>query len=646
MCQTGLLLLTKIIIISFTLLLLIIIICVCCNPNHKMTSLFPEDLADPWSDSSTPIPKVSSSVSVLPQPSLASPSQHINNIDDDNTNDYLQELIDQNEELSAITKSIKNISVPPIYQELYNDNIRSDGMVDFLAIESVFEKAGLNQISIENILNLITMNQQVDFTTVDITLWNVMIGLTALEQQKLGAGNFQNLEAHIYNLPDLVLEKPGSSSNPITGSVSGSVWSENPTILNDPGASQQSTGAKLRKTLMVDGQNIRREFNPNTNDVIDVSEIAEKEGLVFKHINYLVSHSIDLSASHPADAKKVVRRYSDFVWLYETLLKKYPFRMVPGLPPKRFSGPNTDPLFLERRKRGLSRFLNIVMKHPVLSKEAIVIMFLTIPAELSVWRKQTPLEILEEFEGKRISKRFIDSWDNNHENVWEDAENSLIGIQNNWAKITLLVERFEKRKQLYNTDNQKFIEVLGEFIKTTNKVYSVEPSDISPINVGIKSMSTHIKTSAALLKDESQLIEDGILKEFKEYNEYLTSLYGLFERRKRLGGNNIHEIKKKVEQSQGKLGQLKKKSDVKGSEVDNLVQTINNDKQLVIRQTNRDWLIKECVQQEFLMFQETQYKITKVFQEWVSDRLKYSELHSENWSQLADALQAMPANNM
>lgn len=288
--------------------------------------------------------------------------------------------------------------------------------------------------------------------------------------------------------------------------------------------------------------------------------------------------------------------------------------------------------------------MNIVMKHPILSKEPMVIMFLTIPTELSTWRKQSNIEIIEEFEGQRISKRFIDQWDNNTAQVWADAEKSLVLMQNSWAKISLLVERFERRKQLYNTDNQKFIEILNNLTLTTGQVYSVDPSDIGSINVGLKNIATHIKTSTSLISDESQLIEDGILKEFKEFNEYLTAIYGVFERRKKVGGNNISELKKKVEQNQARLSQLKKKSDVKGSDIDTLVQMINSDKQQIIKQTNRDWLIKECIQQEFAMFQETQYKITKIFQEWVSDRLKYSELHSENWSQLVDSLQDMPSH--
>jgi hypothetical protein len=64
-------------------------------------------------------------------------------------------------------------------------------------------------------------------------------------------------------------------------------------------------------------------------DQITVS-VAEKEGFLFTHVNYWV-HSNQRQTS-------VRRRYSDFYWFWETLLKRYPFRVIPNLPPKKISG--------------------------------------------------------------------------------------------------------------------------------------------------------------------------------------------------------------------------------------------------------------------------------------------------------------------
>lgn len=64
---------------------------------------------------------------------------------------------------------------------------------------------------------------------------------------------------------------------------------------------------------------------------IIITLLPEKEGMfLFQHHNYQVS-------SHRRGSK-VVRRYSDFVWLLDCLHKRYPFRQLPLLPPKRVGG--------------------------------------------------------------------------------------------------------------------------------------------------------------------------------------------------------------------------------------------------------------------------------------------------------------------
>lgn len=96
-------------------------------------------------------------------------------------------------------------------------------------------------------------------------------------------------------------------------------------------------------------------FNPlNLKHAVDglivrVREIPEKQGLVFKHINYLISHTLKFSSEYYTSSDKtnnqnnknqetkVIRRYSDFAWLVEVLWKKYPFRLIPELPPKKFT---------------------------------------------------------------------------------------------------------------------------------------------------------------------------------------------------------------------------------------------------------------------------------------------------------------------
>lgn len=66
-------------------------------------------------------------------------------------------------------------------------------------------------------------------------------------------------------------------------------------------------------------------------EVVTVNLLPEKEGIfMFQHRNYEVASTRRQS--------KVIRRYSDFVWLLDCLHKRYPFRQLPLLPPKRVAG--------------------------------------------------------------------------------------------------------------------------------------------------------------------------------------------------------------------------------------------------------------------------------------------------------------------
>lgn len=71
--------------------------------------------------------------------------------------------------------------------------------------------------------------------------------------------------------------------------------------------------------------------NPLVEEMVTVKLLPEKEGMfMFQHRNYEIKST--------RRGSTVVRRYSDFVWLLDCLQKRYPFRQLPLLPPKRIAG--------------------------------------------------------------------------------------------------------------------------------------------------------------------------------------------------------------------------------------------------------------------------------------------------------------------
>lgn len=76
---------------------------------------------------------------------------------------------------------------------------------------------------------------------------------------------------------------------------------------------------------------IRGSYSLTPSDSVKIREVPEKEGLVFKHVNYMISHDLSLGVNGPAGPKKVIRRYSDFSW-YVTTLQVLPLSPLTSQP--------------------------------------------------------------------------------------------------------------------------------------------------------------------------------------------------------------------------------------------------------------------------------------------------------------------------
>ncbi|XP_064631538.1 sorting nexin-8-like isoform X2 [Lineus longissimus] len=122
---------------------------------------------------------------------------------------------------------------------------------------------------------------------------------------------------------------------------------------------------------------VRRDRNPNVLsyryhelcelDTIKVELVPEKKGLILKHVEYEVT-----SQRYKVT---VLRRYNDFLALHELLLQRFPYRMVPRLPPKKMMGVSRE--FIEHRRKALRRYINLIARHPVMTDDRMLKFFLS-----------------------------------------------------------------------------------------------------------------------------------------------------------------------------------------------------------------------------------------------------------------------------
>ncbi|KAM0448322.1 hypothetical protein ACHAQK_000303 [Fusarium lateritium] len=367
--------------------------------------------------------------------------------------------------------------------------------------------------------------------------------------------------------------------------------------------------------------------------------MPEKEGVfMFQHHNYEISSL--------RRGSKVVRRYSDFVWLLDCLHKRYPFRILPLLPPKRVgvngSHLSNDGAFIEKRRRGLSRFLNALVRHPILSQEQLVVMFLTVPTELSVWRKQATISVQDEFTDRALPPGLEDSLPAELEDLFSRTRNGVKRSAELYINVCNIMDRLVKRAEGVAADHARIALSLASLTETSEDTYATDTNEVPLLNDGLIAMSKHLRTCQSLMEDESRGWDEGVLEDLKRQRDALVSVREMFERRERLDKDNIPYLERRIQTNESKLASLRSKPDVKAGDIDKAAESIIKDKESIVQQHNRSIFVKECVRDELVIFQTTQYHVTRWNQDWAGERVKYAEMLADNWRRLLDELDGMP----
>lgn len=108
--------------------------------------------------------------------------------------------------------------------------------------------------------------------------------------------------------------------------------------------------------------------------VISVDD-PQKVGDPIRSFTMYTVHTRTTSPLFQKSAFSVLRRYSDFLWLYETLSNNNPGVVVPPVPEKNPFG-RFDDQFVRQRRFALEKCIHKIANHPVLSKDADLKLFL------------------------------------------------------------------------------------------------------------------------------------------------------------------------------------------------------------------------------------------------------------------------------
>ncbi|KAH8926216.1 hypothetical protein BT69DRAFT_1021489 [Atractiella rhizophila] len=288
----------------------------------------------------------------------------------------------------------------------------------------------------------------------------------------------------------------------------------------------------------------------------------------------------------------VTRRFSDFDWLLDCLSKRYPCRIIPALPPKRFSvsgyhltADNQDQ-FLERRRRALQRALTHIANHPVLSKDALVVTFFNEKVELSAWKSNNNRSISLEEEGysRHLTSEEEMSIPSDFDEKLLTFRSSLPTIIDYWTRICTSVERISKRTEAQSSDFSRVKLLMEALLQGEGQAYVIGPphptdkmtaflNDVAKQAEELEH-SAHQRSSFALekLKSHREIFHCFLLSSAR-YDAILAS-------------EPVEKLNKQVEKNQRKLESLRQTSGVE-ADVEKVSQQIHKDKSSIQRYLQR-----------------------------------------------------------
>jgi sorting nexin-8 len=252
--------------------------------------------------------------------------------------------------------------------------------------------------------------------------------------------------------------------------------------------------------------------------------------------------------------------------------------------------------------------------------------------------------VQDEFTGKALPPDLEDSLPSTLTDTFETVRSGVRRSAEVYINLCTLLERLAKRNEGLAADHLRFSLALQSLTEMTRDTYAMDTNDVPLLNEGIKATARHLSASQSLLEDEARAWEEGMLEDLKRQRDTLVSVREMFDRRDRYARNNIPQLERRIESNERKLQELRQRptGTMKPGEIEKVEEAIFKDKESIVQQHARGVLIRECVRDELVYFQQSQYHISRLHQDWSQERVKYSELQADNWRSLSDQVEGMP----
>ncbi|KAF9988229.1 sorting nexin, partial [Modicella reniformis] len=383
-------------------------------------------------------------------------------------------------------------------------------------------------------------------------------------------------------------------------------------------------------------------------DTIAISFAPEKEGILFfKHTNYIVESKNRQTT--------VIRRYSDFWWMHEVLAKRFPFRILPKLPPKRLGA---DEAFLERRLRGLIRFMNALVRHPVLRKDPLVVSFLTEPVELAIWRKNVVISTEDEFttrlsNSELLPRQISQSLEKEIESIKKRVPTSI----EYYRSMVHVLDRVQKRTEASAADFARYSLALNALADCDKKCHIDECYSCGQLSDGYRKISSHFTQTSQLLDEQARVSQREMIEGLKRHRDLLVSVQELMQRRDLSREGSIAEMmKKRIVSNEAKLKALKTSAETAANaatadsssaglydaQIEKVTNNITSDRAELKILDQRAILQQHTMWMEITYYHKCHTQIAGMYQAFVHDQMKTSQSQHDNWKALSSVVHELP----
>ncbi|KAI0243857.1 Sorting nexin mvp1 [Massospora cicadina] len=526
---------------------------------------------------------------------------------------------------------LQDATLPASFEKVFKlAQVSGEQTITIAALDKIIRSAGLPKEATDKMLyNVLSLDQ----THVSREELFVILGLIALAQKNM-------------DLPEPLL--PGLESvdfRSFKGS-SGSIQSgfTDPWRVSRPSHSGSSAKGPIASIGKAPGSKpISLVFDtPETpDDNVEISEAAELGGIIFRHINYNVKSEVSetLRASNKPQVRGcvVLRRYSDFYWLWEMLQKRYPYRMIPSLPPKKLGG---NKAFFDERRVGLSRFINFLVVHPVLKEDSLVNTFLTESTAMVTFRRENAIHPFEEFEfsSQKTDLEHVPLSD--IDSRVTKARRLVNQATHQHEKVCLALERIRARQHAASgKDYLLYSQALSSLAE--QEIASEGGASDSQVFSRFDEVSNYLRKVSTLICDGAGQPYDGVIEEFRQLHLLLLSLQGLLKRTPSVEDKQVEAIRERISKASRILAEHEAQpSDT--NVIEKLRQSIELDKATLQTREKRSTFIRHCLWEELDFFHRRFSQIRSIYLHLVKLELDNSAQVSRVWKQLSSVVDALP----